>query len=404
MAVNQKQNISIAGSNQTSKKIQEIRRRRKARRLRTFIIFVLLALTVSLYILGAFNVPLAVGEQLINDIIIALEPGEGFPVFRDLQSFKLSDDLVNGAAVMLDSELLIYSAKGNLLRTVPHSYINPVISTSNNSVCMYSTGGARLSVESRTQTKFTHEYTSAIQLAKLSQSGNLAVFTKNELVVYDKYFNEVWSWQAPTQIPLGIEFAKSNNNFAVATLNTENALTNTYIYLYNINSGTALGTITAQNAMPIKMAYTQNELIVVYNTFTAVYDAKTGEKKAEYVYDIAAVSSVDIDESGNVAILFKTENYPGLTKLVLCDKLLETVVELNVQSDASYVKFADGFAHLVYEKEIETYEKQQQTDTWQLLKKQNTNDVVFDIIDANVPLYVTQSGILPIDTSEDNTA
>ncbi len=397
------QNFNKENSGQTSKKIKEIRKRRKIRRLRTFLILAILTLTISLYILGAFNVPLAAAEQIISDITIAVEPGDGFPVSRDMQNFVSSQQLEGGVGVMLNSELLIYSAKGNLLRTVPHNFANPVISASKNSICMYSIGGTRLSVEGRSQTEFTQEYDSPIQLATLSENGKLAVFTKSKLTIYSKYFNEVWTWQAPTQIPLGVQFAENDNNFAVATLNSENALTNTYIYLYNINSDVPTGTIDIKNAVPIKMAYSQNEFIVVCNTFTGVYNAKTGEKIAEYVYDISSVKSVSIDEKANVAILISMQNYPGITKLVIFDKHIENVVQLDVEPNADFVKITNNNVYLAYDDTIKIYTQQGDDNVWQYEKQLQAQQTVLDIIDANEMLYITESEIAPLNAQEEQT-
>ncbi len=379
---------------QTKSRVLEIRKKRRARYVRIFLTIILIGGIVLAYMLGALNTPMELAQQVIDDIIISMEQGDGFPVERKLHNFVNAQQMQGGVALIETDEFAIYSAKGNMLRTVPHSYANPVMSVGGNNVCIYAVGGSNLTVESRTQTLHKKEFESPILLAHMSSNDKLAVFTESQLEVFDADFNTLWSWQTPNIIPLDIEFSTDNKNFAVATLNSSQGAAHCDIRLFHLNKGEAVAQITAQG-VPLAMHYNSNEFTVVFDTYTATYDVKTGAELGRYTYPFASIIAADIAENGNVAILFGDENYPSLTSFVLLDDEINMLYSKNVSYDAHFIKIVANNVYLLYNEKAEKYDV-----SGELLGQALIQDKPFDIVDASDLLYITQNGIFPLDMSQ----
>ncbi len=382
---------NIKNSTQGTSRVMEIRKRRRRRRLKIFITVIFVICLVAAYIMGALNVPMELAQNLYSDIIISMEPGEGFPVYSNMQNFSSAEEIGGGVAVLESEELTIYSAKGNVLRTLPHSYINPIMSTGKDNVCIYTVGGTEITVESRTEHVGNYEIETPVFIAEMNNNDDIAVVSKSKLEVYDDNFNSIWQWQTQGIVPLALEFSNNDRDFALATLNSHSGLAHCDIYFFNKNSGEIKAQITAQG-VPLKMMYEGDKLTVVFDKFTAVYSAKTGEELYRYTYSYPSVQSCDISENGNTAILIGNINYPGLTYFVVLDDDMTVLTEINVQASANAIKLAQNSAYVLYANYIEQYGYENN-----YIGKIETGNAPFSIVDANELLYITQESILPLD-------
>ncbi len=376
---------------QGTSRVLEIRKRRRRRRLKIFSTVIFVASLIAAYMLGALNVPMELAQNFYSDIIISMEPGEGFPVYADMQNFSNAAELGGGVAVLLNDELKIYSAKGNVLSTLPHGYINPVMNTGEDNICLYTVGGTNITVESRAEHIATKDFETPILIAELNGKDNIAVATKSKLEVFDDNFNSIWQWQTHNIVPLALEFSTNNKDFALATLNSENGFANCDIMFFNLNSGEINAEIKAEG-VPLKMLYKSGELTVVFDTYAAVYNAKTGEEIYRYTYNYPSILSCHIDENANTAILIGNINYPGLTYFVVLNDKMEVVTENKLPASAESIKLADGNVYIMHDDYIEKYGLDNN-----YLGQLNTVDKPYAVVSANELLYITQKAILPLD-------
>ncbi len=376
---------------QNKNRIAEIRKRRRIRRIKAVFTVVLITSVFVAYVLGALNAPLEFLENTYSDIVISFEDGDGFPVYKEIQNMQSTSEIEGGVALLEDNELTIYSAKGNMLYSVAHNFVNPMMTTGKNNICIYSPGTTNIVVTSRTQTLTNKDYETPVLLAKMSNNNNLAIFTKSKLEIMDSKFNSIWSWQTSNIIPLAISFSNDNKNFAVATLNSQSGAANTNIFIFNLNSDEIKVQIIGEG-LPIKMQYKQNKLHVIYDNYSAVYNTLTGEELARFNYDYPSVLSADIDEDGNVALLFGNANYPGLYSFAILDKDLNVVYSSSINHGANSVQIEDNNVFLIYDDKIEMYNLQ-----GEFAGEQLTQNIPLSIVGAKELLFITQKAILPLD-------
>ena len=305
-------------------RIERMRKRRKVRRIRILVVCVLILAGILAYFTGIYGTSLALMGDVLDSISIAVTPGDGFPAVFDVSGFRSAEPLAGGFAAVGSKDLALYAANGKLIRTLQHGYARPSITTGNTRVCIYNRGGKELRVESRTRNLYTLTAENPLLLAEMSANGTLAVATQSRLSVYDPLFNEIWYWQTD-QIPMSLAFCSDNKQFTAACLTPENGAMGTTLYFFTTQADAPIATVKAEDGIPVTMKYlTRKELLVVYDTFAAVYDTTTGTELAHYDYAGRTLQSASTGAGKNTVLLFGTPTHTALTGfVVLNDKLAE---------------------------------------------------------------------------------
>ena len=320
-------------------RIAQIRRRRTLRTVRFTVVCMLLVAVLVAYFTGAFGTSLARMGDWVDTVKISMTPGTGFPVENTVENFVDAQPLAGGIALLGQREMVLYAANGNELRRVPHGYDRACITAGDTRVCMYNRAGKQLQVESRTRNLFSQTYQEPILMAEMSKNGTLAVFTQSNLTVYNPLFETVWSWQDLAATPLSMCFASDNRQLAVATLHAEGGALGAKLHFFNIKNNKEIAQTTIVDGIPLQMKYiSRSKLLVVFDTFTAIYDTATGEEQSRYDYGARLLQSASLDASKNIVLLFGTGGYTALSNLVMLDTALNETARMVAQQRTQLVE------------------------------------------------------------------
>lgn len=327
------------GANLT--RITELRRRRRARKLRSALLLAAAVLAVAAYFTGVYSEALAAAGEAFDSVRIALAPAAGWPVKTGVPEVVQLEGLAGGFVELGKQDLVVYSGGGNRLRSIQHGYARPALSAGNSRFCIYSRAGYELRVESRSRTLSTQTFDRPILLAEMSPNGSLAVVTDSsrymaELTIYDPAFRFRYAWN-PTEkegLPSRIAFAADNKRFAVACLTAENGSLTSNIFLLDTRSDQVTARITASGGQVLQMHWlTADKLLVIYDHMAAVYDPATGEQKAVFSYGGEQLVSASVCGQ-NAALLFGPELADSPARLAVLDPQMQLLADARVPAPA----------------------------------------------------------------------
>ena len=279
---------------------------------------------------------LALLGDAVDSIGIALTPSPGYPVSFTLSGYQNALPLAGGFVAVGDKDLAIYSAGGNEVRRIQHGYGRPAITAGNTRVCVYNRAGKELRVESRSRTLFENKFDDAIQLCAMSPNGTLAVFTKSKLYVYDPMFENIYTFQTQ-DLPTALAFAGDNRQFAAGCPYAEGGALGGTVYLMDTRKDEYV-TIRNTEGMPVKIQYLTNaEVLVLYDTYAAVYDTADGTELYRYSYGGRTLQSAAISAGKNAVLLFGDGVHGALTQLTILDATLSEAGSADVNERASGV-------------------------------------------------------------------
>ena len=353
------------GANLT--RITELRRRRRARKLRSALLLaaaVLAAavLAVAAYFTGVYSEALAAAGEAFDSVRIALAPAAGWPVKTGVPEVVQLEGLAGGFVELGKQDLVVYSGGGNRLRSIQHGYARPALSAGNSRFCIYSRAGYELRVESRSRTLSTQTFDRPILLAEMSPNGSLAVVTDSsrymaELTIYDPAFRFRYAWN-PTEkegLPSRIAFAADNKRFAVACLTAENGSLTSNIFLLDTRSDQVTARITASGGQVLQMHWlTADKLLVIYDHMAAVYDPATGEQKAVFSYGGEQLVSASVCGQ-NAALLFGPELADSPARLAVLDPQMQLLADARVPAPARGVVCTRTAAYILRESSVAAY-------------------------------------------------
>lgn len=306
-----------------SSRIERIRARRRARRIRIAALCVLALAGVLAYFTGLYGASLSLLGDVYDSVSIALTPGPGFPTGFSLSGFVTAKPFAGGFVAVGDKDVAMVAANGNEVRRVQHTYSRPSVAVGNTRVCIYNRSGTELLVESRSKNLFQHTFQEAIELCAMSPNGTLAVFTKSALNVYDPMFENIFSFQS-SEKPTAMAFAADNRQFAVGCVAGEGGALGGTVYLFTTDpDAPAEATAVIHNAegLPLKIFYPTNKLVlVVYDTVCVLYNAADGSEMARYDYGGHELQSADLSDGGNdLVLLFGDGIHSSQTRLLVLE-------------------------------------------------------------------------------------
>lgn len=315
-------------------KIEQIRRRKHERRLRTAVLLVLVLAGLLAYLGGLLAPSINFFSNLLDSTRIALLPGEGWPVEISPNGLKNAQSLANGAVLLDESDLVLYSSTAKELRRIPHSYADPAVSVGGARVVLYNRGGTELRVESRSRTLLTKATDYDILTVGAAENGTFAVATKSErynaqITVYDPSFNEVYYCYLAKDTPMHLAFTANGKRFAAACMDVAGGSFGAQLHLYNTDSEEA-GTVFRIEALPLQMVYLSEEsLLVVTDSFAAVYATADGTQTARYDYNGRSLLAADYWRK-NLVLCFGNENRQTVSDAVVVDTAMQQLAQVEL--------------------------------------------------------------------------
>lgn len=377
-------------------KIEQIRRRRHEKRLRTAALLVLVLAAVLAYLGGLFAPSINFLSELLDTAQSAMFPGEGWPMRNDTQNLVRAEGLVGGAALLDQSDLVLYSPSAKELRRVPHGYADPAFTMGNARVCIYNRGGKELKVESRSRNLLDKTYDYPIITVGMSDGGAMAVATKSErylseITVYDASFNESYYCYLAEEYPVSIHFASDGKRFAAACMQVSNGDFGTKLRFYDIREENQVAEVSLPGAVVLDARYLDTKtILVVSDRFVATYDCTTGAERARYDYGGQTLLTMDIARK-NIALVFGDEKRVAINRCTVIDSEMQPVCNIALGYSVKDVMLKNEAVYVLNESTVREYDllgvQQKQYDL-------ETKGSV--LIDAKHPLVVTAKEILQL--------
>lgn len=317
-----------------------IRKRKRMRRLRAAGLAAA-ALTVLLAailagVAGLYGTSLALLGDVVDSVRIALTPGPGYPVPFTLSGYRSAVPLTGGFAAVGEQDLVLYAANGSELRRIQHGYGRPGLTAGSTRVCLYNRSGKELRVESRSRTLFENKFEDAIQLCAMSPNGTLAVFTKSKLMVFDPMFECIYTFRTQ-ELPTALAFADDNRRFAAGCPYAVGGALGGTVYLMDTGRDEYV-TIRTAEGLPLKLQYlSASELLVIYDTFAAVYATADGAELHRFDYGGRTLQSAAVSAGKYAVLLFGDGVHGATTHLTVLSAALGVAGEADVNERAQSV-------------------------------------------------------------------
>ena len=324
----------------SGERIIRIRMRKRMRKLRAAglaaVALTLVLAAILAGFAGVYGASLALLGDVVDSIGIALTPGAGYPIAFTLSGFRSAVPLAGGFAAVGEQDLVLYAANGNELRRIQHGYGRPDLAAGNTRVCLYNRSGKELRVESRSRTLYESKFEDAILLCAMSPNGSLAVFTRSKLLVYDPMFQNIYTFRTQ-ELPTAMAFASDNRQLAAGCPYAEGGALGGTVYLMNTDRDEYI-TIRNSQGLPLKIQYlSSSEVLVIYDTFAAVYATADGTQLYRYEYGGLTLQSAAVSADKNAVLLFGDGVHGALTQLTVLDATLAVAGTANLNERAQSV-------------------------------------------------------------------
>lgn len=342
----------------SGERIIRIRLQKRMRKLRAAG-FAAVALTVLLAAVlagfaGLYGTSLALLGDVVDSVSIALTPGPGYPIAFTLSGYRSAVPLAGGFAAVGEQDLVLYAANGNELRRIQHGYGRPDLTAGNTRVCLYNRSGKELRVESRSRTLYESRFDDAIQLCAMSPNGSLAVFTRSKLLVYDPMFENIYTFRTQ-DLPTAMAFASDNRQLAVGCPYAEGGALGGTVYLMNTDKDEYI-TIRNTQGMPLKLQFlSTSEVLVIYDTFAALYAAADGAELHRYEYGGRTLQSAAVSAGKNAVLLFGDGAHGATTQLTVLDAALSVAGTADVGARAQSVAASRTHAFVLMNDGVRCY-------------------------------------------------
>lgn len=382
----QSQKIDIA-------KIEQMRRKRIARKRRFMAVIVVIIALVIAYFTGIYGASLALLGDVVDTMYSAINRGAGWPIKHTVANMQAAAPLAGGVAILGETDLTIYSPTGKLLRNMQHGYGNAEISVSNTRVCLYNRSGKELKIESRSRTLHKATYEQSVLLAKMAENGSYAVVTesagyKTEMAVYNSLFDVVLQWYSAEDMPITLALDRTGKSVAAGCITTFDGGLNSIIYMFKVGEDTPVAEITTQDTIPLKMEYLQNgDLAVVYDSYAAVYSAKDGTQVAWYDFLGKSLQSAEISNK-ELTLHFAGDVQDAAAQVVLLDKTLTPLATMAINEKVQNITLTRQNIFAVLPQSVITYNLE-----GTLIAQTPLTSQGFEILDGASTLLVSSDSI-----------
>lgn len=374
-------------------KIEQMRRRRIARKRRLVALLIVAVALVLAYFTGLYGASLSVLGDVVDTAYSAINRGPGWPVNHIVANMKTASPLADGVVILGETDLVMYSPSGKLLRNLQHGYGNAEISASNTRVCLYNRSGKELKIESRSRTLHKASYEQPVLMAKMAKNGSYAVVTessgyKAEMMVYNSLFDLVLHWYSAEDMPITLALDRTGKSIAVGCITPFDGGLNSIVYMFKIGKDTPVAEITTQDTIPLKMEYLQNgDLAVVFDSYAAVYSAKDGSLVQWYDFEGKTLQTAEISNK-EIALLFSADIQGGTSQIVLLDSTLTQLASAQIHTQVQSISLSRQNIFAVLPQSVLTYNFE-----GTLISETPTASLGYKLLNGKETLLVTSDNI-----------
>ncbi|MCI2047914.1 MAG: DUF5711 family protein [Faecalibacterium sp.] len=339
--------------------LDELRRRKRLRKIRRFVGVVVVLAAILAWVTGLFGASLSAAGDLVDNVRLSTMRQDGYPAQTGLTELYQVAPLTGGYVALGTEGCLVYTDAGTRLRSLQPGYARPAIAAGTTRFILYNRGGTELRIESRTKTVFTKNYDNSILLSAMAANGTFAVVTEDtrylaKLQICTSSMEELLAWNMTDTegTPLRMAFSPDGKKLAAATLLAVDGQASSNLYLLDTRKDTETLLATATASVPLDIAWlSDGNLLVIYDDHAAVYSAVDGTEKSRYDYGGHTITGwsfcgddtailLSNGSSGSLAVLDKklaelaTAQTPAATGITLTKTAVYILTETAVECDA----------------------------------------------------------------------
>lgn len=301
--------------------------------------------------------------------------------------------------ILSDTNITAYSSGGKIIFDELHGFSNPILSVSSTRALVYDQGGKILYIYNLNGKIHTLTTKKEIITASISNDGDFAVATHSDsytsvATVYDRDFNEVYTWNSAKEIINNVLVNTSGNKLAVSTFNVISGQYTSKLMILDYESADPLHTLDLGNSLAIKIGNTGSGISVIC------------DNKYKFLH-WSDFNTIDINVSGEINSFTNNKHGVMLTvnrandrsdnTIVLISKKGEKTSEFKISNFITDIQYNKGRVYSLCDTSINIYDKD-----GNILRSGNANYGTrkIAVISPNSVASIGDSDIYKIDIEE----
>lgn len=270
---------------------------KKRKNLRSFMIVAVTA--VLLYFTGVYGASLAYFGDFISSGMTLLQIGGGFPVQGDFSDTLQARDMGTGLAILSSDSLDVYSPTGKNVFTYSHAMQSPIMDSASKRAVLYDRQSTTLKVLNGHNVLFRQEMENSIIHAEISDSNRIAVTTRSssyngEVTVFNYNMKQRFVWYCATGFPIYSTLSDSGKTLAVNTVQTQDGLLTSTVYLINVGNGEEMYSIST-GGYPLQMKFlNDSRLLIAYTNRIVLWDVENNTQISSYDFGTETLQAVTV--------------------------------------------------------------------------------------------------------------
>ena len=317
------------------------KRNRTARRI--CIVVILLALVVAIIVNRDNLTPDAISNWLSGSLS-AEGSEEGFPVNLPSGETVSLMGVSENVALTTQTNVYFYSPRGREIRSLQHSCKGVQTKAGGDNLLLYSVGGNKILVETKTKNMVSAETENKIITGEISRNGRFAIATESdvytsEMTVYDKAGNAVFKWTPSGSVITSLALSEDGRRVAAATVFTEGGVLMTGVHLFETGKSEALFSYRLKDEIAVSLEVNKNSVRVISSS--AVTDIS---EKGELLQSLSFGGKklkCKTECDGNSVLVFEDVNDPSKSTIEIVNN--KTVVKAQASVSKAVLSVAsDG--------------------------------------------------------------
>ncbi len=341
------------------KDIKEARRKRNSQKaVKKVIIF---ALLISI-IFAALVIKETVSRENfaagISDFFSSMGRGEGFPLtIPGSQSVNVTA-LNNGAAVLTQTQVMVYSDSGKTLLSELHGFSNPRSSSVGNKTIVYDRGGTGVKVYSKTKLLFSETFENTIYGVFMSKK-YIAVVTASqshscEVIVYTTSYKQIMKWSCASGRVTALSIDDTANRIFASVVDANGGDFVTTVYKLNVTKKEEESSVKLQGVLALYMKRDGRGTEIIGDKRVVLVSSDMSVSTV-YEYEDKSIFCFKAEENGKTILALSEGENDKANNIIVLDSGKEEAIVLSVDENIEALDFNSKNLVYISEGKLTTY-------------------------------------------------
>ncbi len=323
--------------------------------MQRFVLLTIAVIVAILFVTGFFSPLFRYAGNAFDNLRLSFDRGDGFPTQLELPEVSDAVPVGSGAVIVGQNELLFLSDSAKQVRRIGHVFAQPIITSNDNGILMYSRGSNQIKIEGFFENLLTLNTSQEVFSAALANSGSFALALsddrfKSSVAVYSSVGTELFNYRLAEELPVALEFSDNSRLLAMSTVSALDAELTGKIYVLSLPDSELISTIDFGTGLCTELHFSGSDIIAVTDDSVRRYDVSSGEETARYDFDGKQLLKISVSpDSEHVAVLLGEEGL-AMTQILTVlnanlvpmgeivptftiDNISSTLYNLNVSTD-----------------------------------------------------------------------